>query len=800
MPSQLCIHGHFYQPPRENPWLGGVFPEPSAAPAPDWNDRILRESYRPLAYARRMDGRGRILEILNCYEWMNFNVGPTLNRWMQENAPDTLRRIVEGDKASVARLGHGNAIAQCYHHIILPLATDEERRLQVAWAVLDFTERFGRKPEGIWLSEAAVDTPTLETLAEQGIRFTVLAPSQAKAVGGLTEPSTWVPVTEWSLDISRPYRVDLPSGRSVAVFFYDGAISQAVAFERLLSDGESFWRKLSERARGKEGLLSLGTDGETYGHHFKFGEMALAHVLAKAREGADGVRITNFSAYLAQNPPKERVVLHEPSSWSCAHGVERWASDCGCTNGDHPGWNQRWRSPLRAALRSVKNMLDAHFASAGGRVFRASPRALLEYGRVLAAPHDERARTLFMEEHFLPDLTRRERDSAWQLLAMQEAGMASFASCAWFFDEISRIEPLNALTFALRAMELAATTGARVDTGEMLNHLERAISNKPEEGTGKDLFLKRVAPRSITPGKLTLTALCGLYGSGALPEPGQRARQVWPEIEVEVELKAGPPGPEPSASASGALAGECSIKLPLEERGRVFAFSWLPPDRSVAHPLDTSVVLNSVLGDEEQPALYVHVDEQKRACSLTDPCREGEVAYGRDLPAGARQLLIGQWLAAGQEKINEKADRLARFLLGFLPALESEQRELPWTHLWSVFSVHVLPAVLDNPDLLEYAGPYLHEFIQAKDLSPRQMELRRRLVTEHLRADLAEYRPDWQALIRKCEVLRGYMPDADLWEIQNALWPLRDQCAGNPDAAHCFGVYGFAPTSSLCPL
>ena len=318
MPNFICIHGHFYQPPREDPWMNQIFPEGSAAPFKHWNERICRESYAPLAWARRLDSQGRIIELVNCYEWMSFNFGPTLMAWLERSAADTYERIVEADKKSVERFGHGNAMAQIYHHVIMPLAKDRDKRVEVAWAVADFRARYGREPEGIWLSETAVDSATLEILAEFGFKFTILAPRQASAIAPVGSDD-WREVQEHEVDVRRPYLVELESGKTISVFFYNGPISQAVAFEGLLSDGEKYWNKIRDNLG--HGLLSVGTDGETYGHHFAFGEMALAYVLDQARSGRDDVELTNYATYLAANPPYEKVRIHEKSSWSCYHGL-----------------------------------------------------------------------------------------------------------------------------------------------------------------------------------------------------------------------------------------------------------------------------------------------------------------------------------------------------------------------------------------------------------------------------------------------------------------------------------------------
>ena len=543
MDRALCIHGHFYQPPREDPWLGRILPEGSAAPAVHWNERICRESYAPMARARRQDGGGRIVELFNCYSHMSFNAGPTLMSWMARSAPDTYARILEADRESLARLGHGNALAQIYHHVIMPLATERDKRLEVAWAVDDFKARFGRDPEGMWLSETAVDTPTLEALAQAGIRFTILAPSQATAVSD--NGRDWRDVDAGSLDIRRPYAVRLPSGREIAVFFYHGPLSQAVAFENLLADGEHFFRRLSESAGG--GLLSLATDGETYGHHFKFGEMALAYALDQAKSGRDGLTLTNFAAYLAANPPKAYAKIREASAWSCAHGVERWRSDCGCTAGDHPGYNQRWRAPLRNALDLPKSRLDSHYDAKAGALFKDAEAALVAYGQVLAGTQSKEA---FERLHMAASADAVRRGTAWKLLSMQAWGLAAFASCAWFFDEISRLEPINAMTFALRAVELARATGMADPEPEILAILAQARSNEPAMGSGADIWETMARPRRETPKTLIAQALMTLALEDRLPLGGKEALAAWPGVAVTVSLENAPAGtPRPGTAA-----------------------------------------------------------------------------------------------------------------------------------------------------------------------------------------------------------------------------------------------------------
>ena len=542
MSRALCIHGHFYQPPREDPWLDTILPEGSAAPYKHWNERICRESYGPLAFARRLDDQGRIVEVMNCYEWINFNVGPTLLRWMELTQPEVYARIVEGDRKSAERLGHGNATAQVCHHVILPLASELDKELQVAWGKADFERRFGRQPEGMWLAESAVDTASLEMLAAHGIKYTILAPRQAKAVRPLLSaqdrPAAWTPVHEGSLDVSRPYLVRLPSGGSIAVFFYHGPLSQAVAFERLLQNGEGFWQRICGGPH--DGLRTIATDGETYGHHFTFGEMALAYVLDQARKGRDGWSLTNFGAYLAANPPVMEAQVHEASSWSCVHGVGRWREDCGCSTGGHHGWNQKWRAPLRQALDMIKAAVDRHFFVRGHGLFRDSRAALVDYGRVRAEAVDLEA---FQKQHFNQGLSQAEQATAWKLLSMEQWALASFASCAWFFDEVSRIEPINALTMALRSLDIGQGSGMP-DLERLQREVEAvlstAVSNIDGLGTAADLWRREVLARRETPQSLAAQAVIDLWSTGRLPGDGARDTATWPGVSVTLKGKPSP--------------------------------------------------------------------------------------------------------------------------------------------------------------------------------------------------------------------------------------------------------------------
>lgn len=355
----VCIHGHFYQPPRENPWLGEVGVQRSAAPYHDWNERVTAECYAPNTAARILDDDGMIEELVNNYARISFTAAPTLFAWLERHRPRIYGAILDADRESRERYGgHGSAIACCYNHVIMPLAARRDKRAQVAWGVRDFASRFGREPEGMWLSETAVDIESLEMLAAAGIRFTILAPHQAAGVRAIGEEG-WTDISGGRVETRMPYLCRLPSGGSIAVFFYDGAISRDIAFGDLLSDGRRFADRLTgafSRERGRPELVHIATDAETYGHHREFGEMALARCL-RAIEAHRDIRLTVYGEYLAAHPPTHEALIREGTSWSCAHGIERWRGECGCHSGLHPGWSQAWRGPLREAIVMVRDAL-----------------------------------------------------------------------------------------------------------------------------------------------------------------------------------------------------------------------------------------------------------------------------------------------------------------------------------------------------------------------------------------------------------------------------------------------------------
>ena len=381
MDRYLCIHGHFYQPPRENPWLEAIEIQDSAHPYHDWNERITAECCAPNSASRILDGEGHIMDIVSNYAKMSFNIGPTVLSWMEKYSPEIYQAILEADRMSIEwRSGHGSAIAQVYNHLIMPLANKRDKRTQVLWGIKDFEYRFKRFPEGMWLSETAVDIETLEVLAECGIKFTILAPHQALKVRKIGT-GKWKDVSGGRIDPTRSYLCRLPSGRRINIFFYDGPISQAVAFERLLNKGEDFANRLLSgfsEVREWPQILNIATDGESYGHHHKFGDMALAYALNYIE--SNGIaRLTNYGEHLEKQPPTHEAEIIENTSWSCMHGIERWRSNCGCNSGGHSDWNQEWRAPLREALDWLRDQLSFKFEHKAKEYLKDPLKAREEY-------------------------------------------------------------------------------------------------------------------------------------------------------------------------------------------------------------------------------------------------------------------------------------------------------------------------------------------------------------------------------------------------------------------------------------
>ncbi|MBN1831682.1 MAG: DUF3536 domain-containing protein [Deltaproteobacteria bacterium] len=513
MNKYICIHGHFYQPPRANPWLEAVELQDSAYPYHDWNKRVTAECYAPNAKTRILDDKGRIIRMVNNYAKISFNFGPTLLAWMEKNASFVYQSILGADRQSQERYsGHGSALAQAYNHTILPLSSTRDRYTQILWGIHDFEHRFGRKPEGMWLPETAVDLETLDILSEQGIAFSILAPHQARRIRR-QDRGRWENVHEGVLDTTLPYLLKLPSGRYISLFFYDGAISRAVAFEKLLSNGEVFAQRIVEgfsKNPDQPQLVHFATDGESYGHHHQFGDMALAFALHYI-ENNHLARLTNYGEYLAKYPPVYEVEIHECTSWSCAHGVERWRNNCGCHSGKNPEWHQDWRAPLRDALNWLRDHLDTCFEKESIRFFKDPWEARNEYIRVvLDRSSDNTGR--FLEKYAAHSLNEIEKVSAIKLLELERHAMLMFTSCGWFFDELSGIETRQILQYAGRALQLAQEVCGEDLEAPFLEHLEIAKSNLLEHRDGRKIYEESVTSAMADIKKVGAHyAMCSLF-------------------------------------------------------------------------------------------------------------------------------------------------------------------------------------------------------------------------------------------------------------------------------------------------
>ncbi len=456
----VCLYGHFYQPPRADPFTGLIPRESGATPYPNYNEKITAECYRPNA------DEGN-------FEHISFDLGPTLAEWLERQHPDVHRKIVEADQHAFERYGVGNALAQAYNHTILPLATTRDKRTQIIWGLADFAHRFGHPAEGMWLAETAVDLETLDLLAEAGVRYTVLAPWQSA-----------VPV-----DPTEPYSVRLPSGRTIAVFFFNGPLSGGVSFDwETTSNADVFAASYlphhlnrDKLARHADQLLVVATDGELYGHHKPWRDRFLAHLV---REGAQsyGFEVVSLGRYLRDHPPTREATLRVPSAWSCAHGVARWATGCDCTEGD-PGW----KSDLRRALDHLAAKLDDVFERVAGDTLHdpwAARDAYLSLRNGWISAYD------FWSTYGKNDgrpISKSAEQATEQLLEAQYFGQCMYTSCGFFFEDLDRIEPRNDIAFARRAISLVwQATHVDLET-EFVNELAAARSWRTDI-TGADAY------------------------------------------------------------------------------------------------------------------------------------------------------------------------------------------------------------------------------------------------------------------------------------------------------------------------
>ncbi|MBI5631697.1 MAG: DUF3536 domain-containing protein [Elusimicrobia bacterium] len=497
----VCIHGHFYQPPRENPWTGLVERQSSAGEDHDWNARIARECYIPNGRARMSDSGREVLHEVNNYSSLSFNFGPTLLSWLEKAFPEAYQKILEADRESAKRLeGHGNAIAQAYNHAILPLCNEEDRLTQVLWGLADFEHHFGRKAEALWLPETACDDEVLRLLIDCGMKYAILSPFQAQRARHADGP--WEDVSSGGIDARHPYRWFDPAdrGRHIDIFFYHGALSQGVAFEKLMADAAHCAKKVAEvfdPHPHADQLVTLCTDGETYGHHEKFAEMGLAH-LFKRELSAHGLTAVNFGYFLAAHHPRwEAEIKKGPqrlgTAWSCSHGLGRWMEDCGC--GAQPGQAQKWRAPLRESLDWLGDRLAGLYQAEAEVIFQDPWQARNDYIEVLLEKSSfedflkPRLKGLFS---FSNERKRRAR----LLLEMQRQALLMYTSCGWFFSDIAGLEAVQNLKYAHRAMELARELSRENCDWEpeFLERLKEAPSNDPELKNGAEVYRRLVVP------------------------------------------------------------------------------------------------------------------------------------------------------------------------------------------------------------------------------------------------------------------------------------------------------------------
>ena len=481
----VCVHGHFYQPPREDPWTRKLPKEKSASPFHDWNERITSECYAPNLSSPLLDSRGKVIGRENNYSWISFDFGPTLLRWLETKHPKVHDGIVEADRQSAERFGgHGSAMAQVYNHMIMPLASPRDRRRQVRWGIADFVRRFGRPPEGMWLSETAVDLDSLEALAENGIRFTILSPDQASAVRNAGDEG-WTDVSGGRVNPRRAYFCRLPSGKTIGLFFFDKGLSTNLAFGTAMDSGDALASALARGFVDDEELqlVNVATDGETFGHHRRMGHASLTGCISRM-ESTKQAALTNYGLFLSTVPPRWEARIIEDTSWSCPHGVERWRSNCGCGSEIHPGFNQKWRTPLRNAMDWLAEQISQVYEAEAARVFKDKEVAIDWLATVRVENRKE------LDKYIRENLKdRRAGPRGSELIQMVESAELMLASCAWFWEDIARIETRNMLRFSARAIELARDSGGPDLEREFRHRLFGAIPNDRRFKTGEELYV-----------------------------------------------------------------------------------------------------------------------------------------------------------------------------------------------------------------------------------------------------------------------------------------------------------------------
>lgn len=772
----VCIHGHFYQPPRENPWLEEIEPQPSAHPWHDWNARITAECYRPNSAARVVDGAGRIMRIVDNYERMSFNVGPTLMSWLEEHAPDVHEALLAADRASLGRFdGHGSAMAQAYNHMIMPLASPRDRATQIRWGIADFRRRFRRTPIGMWLPECAVDTPTLEALVADGIQFTVLAPAQAKA---------WRPPNrEWRttpIDPGRAYKCKLPSGKSIDLFFYDGRTAQAVAFERILTDGQQLVQRITDRPDVEDGaptLCHIATDGETYGHHHRYGDMALAWALTQIEGGGNGTRLTNYAEFRARNPATWEVELAEATSWSCAHGVARWRDDCGCNSGGRPGWNQKWRRPLRDALDWLRDQAAAALHSVGGMLFK-DPWAARDAYIDVVLDRTGTARDRFLAAHSTHTLDSSERVRALSLMEMARHAMLMYTSCGWFFDDLSGIETVQCMQYAARVAELIEEVGGDPVEPELVERLSAGSSNLADEGDGRKVWAQRVTPARIGPDKV-----CAHVAVHDLVDPEHSPTESRDVAGYHVDFI---DRSERRSGRARMVAGTIRVRSRLTEAATSLCFAGLylgeqhvtggvrpPPARD--EWMRTVDELTSALNTADVFAAQRAIDRHFPSAQLS---------LGALLPSDRERVLatiLGEPIARAEEQLGNTYDEQAP-LIRWLVARELPVPEVLRVTAEATLRRRVLANLQTEDPSFQALRQHMAEATEvrvsldtpeialaASEGLSRLIERVASTIDEHIEVSALD------TVARAAEIAGQMKSAVDLWEAQNTTWRLLDR-------------------------
>lgn len=760
-----CVHGHFYQPPRENPWLEEVELQDSARPHHDWNERIKEECYAPNTASRLLDGEGRVIDIVNNYARMSFNFGPTLLSWLARRHPGTYRAVLDADaKSRELFSGHGSAIAQCYNHMIMPLANARDKRTQVLWGLRDFESRFGRKAEGIWLPETAADLETLGVLAAHGVKFTILAPGQARRVraAGMDE---WHDVAGGKVDPRRPYLCRLPGGASIAIFFYDGPLSREIAFNGMLNDGNVFLGRLTgalDPDPAEPQLSHIATDGETYGHHHRHGDMALAYCLNNA-QADPSVHITVYGEFLEKFPPAWEAEIWDNSSWSCVHGVERWRSDCGCNSGGKPGWHQKWRAPLRGALDWLRDNL-AHIYEKQAEGLLKDPWAARDAYIDVLLDRSEASLSAFLERHRAAELTPEARLKALRLLEMQRNAMLMYTSCGWFFDEISGIETVQVLGYAARAIQLAAQASGVELENAFLELLERAPGNVPEFANGRkvyELFVK--------PAELDLLRVGVHYGVSSVFEKTEDEADLYCYRIKKRSLEVLESGPQ----KLGVGMVDITSKITFETNSVSFVMLYLGG-------YNTLGAAREFMGEEAFSAMRSSITDAFSAGSLADLTR----LISENFPKGSYSLwhlfrdeqrkVIDQIFSAAREEMMASFRQVYNHHSAILDVTTRLHAPLPEAFVTVAQSVlnddiaRALKAAPVDAAGLRRASELIGRFSLAVDKSSIGLSL---TATLNLLADAFAAEPESPAhLERITDILEAVAPlglELNLWRVQN---------------------------------